>query len=217
MRTIRQALDDIVHRNPFLEFGFRHGLYNLTQLARYLKPLIAARTRKPVEDSAVTMALSRLRRELAPDTPAAERFSVEAVSVHAGLSAYAFRRSASLHHRLSEFYRWVHEREGFCTLTQGMRELTIIYDTRYREAFEQRVAAQPSYQHGEVAAVSVQFDPRYVEVPGLLYLLLQRVALQNVNLVEVSSTYTEMMLFVPEADARLVFDTLFESFLVGRR
>ncbi len=45
-------------------------------------------------------------------------------------------------------------------------------------------------------------------------MLLQRVALQNVNLIEISSTYTEIVFYVAEKDTRIVFDTLFHSFLV---
>jgi len=43
---------------------------------------------------------------------------------------------------------------------------------------------------------------------------LQRVALQNVNLIEISSTYTEIVFFIAEEDTRIVFDTLFQSFVV---
>ncbi|MEZ5590063.1 MAG: hypothetical protein R3F53_04905 [Gammaproteobacteria bacterium] len=47
----------------------------------------------------------------------------------------------------------------------------------------------------------------------MLYTLLQRVALQNVNLIEISSTYTEIVFFIAEK-IRIVFDTLFQSFVV---
>ena len=68
------------------------------------------------------------------------------------------------------------------------------------------------YDH--VSAVTVQFAKSYVDVPGMLYMLLQRVTLQNINLIEIASTYTEIMMFIDEADTRTIFDTLFQSFLV---
>ncbi|MCB1808441.1 MAG: hypothetical protein KDJ99_25805, partial [Candidatus Competibacteraceae bacterium] len=63
------------------------------------------------------------------------------------------------------------------------------------------------------ASVGVQFGTHYADVPGMLYTLLQRVALQNVNLIEISSTYTEIVFFIAEEDTRIVFDTLFQSFV----
>lgn len=214
MITIPTALRDIIRGNPLLAFGFQHRLFNLTRLAEYLRPIAAARTKKDVQASAVTMALSRLLRELSDDVPRLDRFTVESVSIHSGLSALTYARGGILQRRLNEFYRRVLDKGGFCSLTQGMHEQTIIFDSRYREGLEASVTTTPLRTDDGIAAVGVQFDPRYVEVPGLLYLLLQRVALQNINLVEISSTYTEAMLFVAERDARLVFDTLFESFLI---
>lgn len=51
-------------------------------------------------------------------------------------------------------------------------------------------------------SIGVQFGEGYADVPGILYTLLQRVALQNVNLIEISSTYAEIAFYGDEADAR---------------
>lgn len=214
MISIADALRDIVRTNPLLAFGFQHGLFNLTKLAAYLRPVVAARTKKDVQESAITMALSRLKRDRADRAPDIERFTVENVTIHSGLSARSYQRSPELHRRLSEFSRHVQSRNDFCSLTQGIHELTVIFDSRYRTLLRDSTHARPTYRNDGIASISVQFDERYLDVPGLLYILLQQVALQNVNLVEISSTYTEAMLFVAEEDARLVFDTLFERFLL---
>ncbi len=214
MISIADALQDIVRGNPLLAFGFRHGLFNLTKLAAFLKPAVAARTKKEVQESAITMALSRLKRDDAAKVPNVERFVVDNVTIHSGLSARSYRRSPSLQQRLTAFSRQVQAQNDFCSLTQGIHELTLIFDSRHQEALDRAVRTAPRYRHESLASITVQFDARYVAVPGMLYLLLQQVTLQNVNLVEISSTYTEIMLFVSESDARLVFDTLFERFLI---
>ncbi len=214
MISIADALQDMVRGNPLLAFGFRHGLFNLTKLARFLKPAVAARTKKEVQESAITMALSRLKRDEAAEVPDVNRFVVDNVTIHSGLSARSYRRSPGLQQRLTAFSQKVQARNDFCSLTQGIHELTLIFDARHQEALDRAVRTPPRYRHESLASITVQFDARYVEVPGMLYLLLQQVTLQNVNLVEISSTYTEIMLFVAESDARLVFDTLFERFLI---
>ncbi|MDT8894015.1 hypothetical protein RSO41_05055 [Halomonas sp. I1] len=213
MISITDALNQIVRANPLLEFGFRHGLFNLTKLAAYLRPMVAARAKKDVQPTAITMALSRLGRDRARPAPEPAQFIVENVTIHSGLSARSYPRSHRLHQQLNEFYRRIHDNNDFCNLTQGMHELTVIYDSRHGSDLDHTVRTQPIYQSEGIASISVQFDENYIDVPGLLYLLLQRVALQNINLIEISSTYTEAMIFVAENDARLVFDTLFESFL----
>jgi aspartokinase len=74
------------------------------------------------------------------------------------------------------------------------------------------IREEPVHQHTHLAPVGEQFDRRYARIPGLLYTLLQRVTLQNINLIEISSTYTEIVFYVDEHDTRTVFDTLFQSF-----
>jgi len=47
----------------------------------------------------------------------------------------------------------------------------------------------------------------------MAYMLLRRVALQNVNLIEITSTFTEIHLFIDERNTQIVFDLLFQIFL----
>ncbi len=143
-----------------------------------------------------------------------ERFEIETVSIQSGLAVRTYPRTATLLKRLNGFYLKLHQQNAFCSLTHGMHELTLIYDGRYGELLDSSLPGAPIHEHRGIASIGVHFDRRYVDIPGLLYLLVQRVTLQNVNLVEISSTYTETQLFVAEADARLVFDTIFETFLV---
>ncbi len=81
----------------------------------------------------------------------------------------------------------------------------------------QRLAMKPLYDHDHIASVAVQFGASYTDVPGMLYMLLQCVALQNVNLIEIASTYTEIIFFVDEADTQTIFDAFYRNFLVRRQ
>ncbi len=214
MIRISETLRDIVKGNPFLEFGVHHGLFNLTQLARYLQPQVEARAMKEVQVSAITMNLSRLQRRLAPATPAPERFVIDNVTIHSGLSTVTYPRNPEVQAKLNALYNRIHEEGGFCSLSQGLRELTAIFESRFRPELGQQIRQPPLYEHERLASVGVQFGARYADIPGMLYMLLQRVTLQNINLIEITSTYTEIIFFIDETDTRTVFDTLFQSFLV---
>lgn len=213
MIAISQALRDTVKGNPFLEFGFHHGLFNLTQLAGFLRPQVEARTKKPVRVSAVTMNLSRLRRELGARTPRPEQFVIEQITIHSGLCTLTYPKDPGLHAKLNSLNTRIHRESGFCSLSQGSREITVIIDSRYRAWLGEEITRKPLYQHDRLSSIGVEFNRRYVDIPGMLYMLIQRVALQNINLIEITSTYTEIMFFVDQADTQVVFDILFESFL----
>ena len=59
------------------------------------------------------------------------------------------------------------------------------------------------------------FDSRYLKVKGILHQLLEEIALQNINVIEVTSTATEFCVFLEQADVQLAFDAIFNRF--GRR
>lgn len=214
MIRVSDALQAIIKTNPFLEFGIHHRLLNLTQLARYMHPFVEARTQKEVSVSAITMNLSRLQQSLLATTPAPEQYIIEKVTIVSGLCTATFPRSPDAHKRLNNLHNHIQRNNGFCSLAEGMREITVIVENRYQSRLQNLLAQAPLYTHSRLASVGVQFSENYADVPGMLYMLLQRVALQNVNLIEISSTYTEIVLYVAEEDTRIVFDTLFQSFLV---
>jgi len=216
MIRISDALTGLIRGNPFLEFGFHHRLFNLTRLANYLHPHLEARTKKPVQVSAITMNLSRLQRRLAATTPTPEQFVIQNVSINSALCTATYAKSPDIHTALSALSGEIHRLNGFCSLAQGPHEITIIIDGRYRPLLRQNVAAAPLYDHDRIASVAVQFGASYTDVPGMLYMLLQCVALQNVNLIEIASTYTEIIFFVDESDTQTIFDAFYRNFLVRR-
>ena len=212
MISISVALQHLLRGNAFLEFGFRHDLFNLTKLARFLKPQIEARTQKPVQETALTMALSRARRRQETLDTSDARQELESITVQSGLAVCTYARSPAMQSRLGEIYQRVHARNEFCALSLGMRQVTIILDARLVDWLDTAVPQPFMYRNGDVAAVTARFPDHHIDEPGILYALMQRVTLQNVNIIEISSTFTEITFFIAQSDARLVFDTFYECF-----
>jgi aspartokinase len=215
MRRISAVIQQILQGNPFIQFGFYHRLFNLTQLALYLQPLIEARTQKAVQVSAITMNLSRLQRRLTTDSPIVNSFHIDHLTIHSGLCTLTYHKNSDTYRKINELYKRIQKENGYSSIAQGMREITVIIESAFLPLLQEMIKQAPVYQHMHLASVGVQFDRRYAKIPGLLYTLLQRVTLQNINLIEISSTYTEIVFYVDEKDTRTVFDTLFQSFLAN--
>jgi len=56
------------------------------------------------------------------------------------------------------------------------------------------------------------FDERYLKVKGILFQLMEEIALQNINVIEIASTATEFSIFLREEDVQLAFDAIFNRF-----
>jgi len=211
MIKVSDAILAIIRGNPFLEFGVHHQLFNNAQLARYLQPFIAARTHTDTKESAIAMALSRLASGLIENTPEPKNFQFQSINVTAGLCTASFTRTMSVHRAVNRLQTEMFKKEAFCSVSEGMKEVTVIVENRFQERLLTIVGERPVYQHTDLASVEIYFGSAYTKTPGMLYMLLQRAALQNINLIEITSTCSGLTMFITEKDTRKLFDTLMNS------
>ena len=226
MRAVSTALQEIINSSPELQFGFYQGLFNLTQLARFVRPMVEARTYKEVQESSLVMALSRLARTRIgasaigskPALAKGRRYEVENVSVRSGLCAFTLDRSPESHRAAQLIYTKLKRKDGYLTLSEGTSEITLIFERTELEIVLETLgsgvgAPRPKMRRDHIAALGVRFHPRYIEVPGLLQRILQQISLQGINIAELASTATELVIYIGEKDVRVGLDTLLRAFV----
>ena len=74
------------------------------------------------------------------------------------------------------------------------------------------VEKKTKYQNNNISSICVKFNKNYSNTPGLLYALMQKLTLQNINLIEIASTYSEFIFFIDNKDVYLSFETLHACF-----
>ncbi|MHC4942154.1 MAG: hypothetical protein ACYTG7_03970 [Planctomycetota bacterium] len=213
MLKVSDAVQEIITGNPILRFGFHYRLLNLSQVARFIQPLVEARTKKEVRVTAIHMNLSRLqsRMERRPLKGMPE-FFLDKINIHSGLCSLTLLKTPLSHKELNKIFTWVQDRNGFITITEGVSEITVIVETENLERIRKMLSEKPRNVHMNIASVGVKFSEKYLAVPGVLHQLLQQVALQNINVIEVASTATEFNIYLHENDVQLAFDSIFARF-----
>ncbi len=215
MLRISEAVQELVETHPALQFGFYHGLMNLTKVARFLRPSIEARVKKQVTDAAVLMNISRLQKKLAqlPQSQSRrDQLILDKVNIQSGLCAATVVKSPTSHRELNRVFNRIQSRNGFITVTEGMREVTVIVEADNLRLVTSALSSPPRILHEDLAAVGVVFDERYLKVKGILFQLMEEIALQNINVIEIASTATEFSIFLREEDVQLAFDAIFNRF-----
>ena len=213
MKKISDALHDLVAENQFFEFGLSYRIFNLTQLAKFIQPLLEARTQKEVQPSAILMSLSRLQRTKEKVAVQPTKFRIENIFVRSNLSTITFFRDPNLLKEIRQISGKIQPVNSFFEFTQSTHEITIFFENALTELVGSMIMEKPKYENRQVACVGVSFAEELFEVPGFLGLLMQKINLQNINLIEVSSTYTEFNFYLEEKDVKLAFETLHDSFL----
>lgn len=213
MRTITSVVEAVLEKNACLTFGLFHRLLNLSQTARFLQDLVEAQLRKAVEPSAIATALSRVQQRMGgPDPEQPVSFYVDRIHVHRGLCTLTVPKTDQARRDLQRLHERIRAQGGYLTTTEGMTEITTITEVEHLGILEEVLTVPPRQFQRALAGLGVTFKAQYTESPGLLYQLLQQVALLGVNVAEVASTMTEFTIYLDEADVMPVFDALYQRF-----
>ncbi len=213
MIKISDAIKDIVHNNDQLLFGFHHQLLNLSQVARFIHPLVEARTQKTVQVSAILMNLSRMHQKLAQhEPPLQQKFYIDKINIHTDLCSFTLVKSSQSHRELNRMYSEIQKRNGFMTITEGINEITAIVESENFGLTTKWMTDPIHLVNQDIASVGVVFHEKFIEVPGLLYMILQTVTMQHINIVELASTATEFIIYIGQKDIYLAFDAILSKF-----
>ena len=212
MRTIAVAVREVVDNDPGLKAGLAQGLMNLSQVARHIHPAVEARTQKSVRTDAIAMALSRLRADL----PALEESPglrlADRITVQRGLAVLTWPNTSTVQAGLARLDEVLRRQGRYVTLTEGVREVTLIVEEASLPIARTTVGGRPSRVSRGIASLSVSLTEENLSTPGILYRLLQPLALQGVNLAEVASTTSEFHVYIDEDDVMLALESLYATF-----
>ncbi len=214
MIKVSDSIRKIIIGNPFLEFGISYRLFNLTQLSKFIKPLIEVQTQKEVGHTAILMSLSRFQDQKEKKAPQVGAFKIENIAINSHLVTMTFSQNEELLDEINMVHNKIREKNGFWGFTQGTNEVAIFFEAEFLSIVKEYISSNPKYQNDNISCVGVRFSEKYLEIPGMLYSLIQKIALQNINLIELSSTYTEFNFYIEQKDVKLTFETLHDYFLI---
>ncbi len=211
MIKISEAVTEIFRKNVFFEFGLSNRIMNLSQLAKFIHPLVESRLQREVQVSAITMNLSRMQDKLIKKIPKVEDFTVENISIQSNLVVFSMDKRPNIRAKMLKMAEKVNDESGYFVFSESTSEMTVVTDKSYI-SFVEKNLMDIKYKNEKIASISVKFDEELFKMPGLLYALMQKLNLQNINLIEVASTYTEFIFFVEESDIYLAFETIHKCF-----
>lgn len=206
---ISDALKELIGGNQWLAFGFQQGIFNLTKLSSFIKPQIEARIDKKVTDSSVLMALSRFQKQESNKFGHLPKFKIANLTLNSGLVEYTFFKNPSSHKLVNDFYTEVQKYRGYVNITEGINEINLIFAKEFQDILDDKLDMDYKFKADHLASLVVKFTSDYSEVPGFIFFVIQQIYMQNINLIEISSTFTELIIYVDKKDAKLAFDTLY--------
>jgi hypothetical protein len=202
MRTIAEAIADIIRKSPYLEEGLAQGLLNHSALARHIKRDVERDVMKRVKDGALIVALGRLARTIGAKAkrPRTIFRKTPDLTVRLNLFEVTYANSESLAQKQRRLLEAVSPRAPFfVTFTRGINETTIIASRELRDRVvsvfkgEKLISQIPA-----LASVTVMLPKGTALIPGVYSYILKALAWEGINVVEVVSTLNEFTIVLED-------------------
>lgn len=209
MITIAAATRNIVFEDEVALQALNQGLLNLSAYAEKILPQVEAITFKEVKKGSIVVALSRIAAEIADQPSLKPEVKLDSLNIKSTLSSVTFDNTLINRREASQLTQALEIKEkNFFAMTQSTSEITIILSQDLLSDLLAHFTAQPKAVFRDLVGLSVQFSDDYLSVPNVLFTLQAALAVRQINLIEVVSTYTEFCFILAQKDLDVATNAL---------
>ena len=216
MVTISKTVEKLVEENAFIEEALCRGIINYAALAEELKPSVSRVMNTSVETSAIMMALRRLKERLVKREFSRPKFDVHTdILITSDLFEITLKKTTRACALLKEVYHCIDSERDFIAVTQGRTEVTLIANKRNKKHIMHCIGREKVVKeiHG-LASLSITLPPEAINESGYFYIVTRAFAWEDIPIVELVSTLTELHCIVHERNVPRAFTVLKE--VVGK-
>jgi len=213
MQTISECVNRIIGGKPFIAEALQKGLINISSLARNIIPEIEDVLKKEVQQGAVIMALQRYSQEKEIVISNKLRSCLNNISdvfVRSGLTEFTYKNSDNLFNRYVSFIKKITlGNDVFFTFVHGVFETNYVISNSlskpFNEAFknETQVAVEK-----DLSSITIRLPKINVQTQGLYYYILQGIAWEGINIINMISTSNEFTIIVKDNDVEKAFSVV---------
>jgi len=203
--SLAQECRKVVSRYPYMLDGLREGIVNYRAVARKIKPEVEGNTGRDVDIEAVTTAVRRYGEELQKGDDDHERVRSVLSDSRVSLRGNVVSITATEFGELPRL-------GGFTHLVRGSSYTTVVTDDDNADEVRDAVEGEVVERVDNLTCITVESPDDIVDVPGVLARMVSRFSSEEINIVDITSCYTETIVVVEKRDAVKALETLEETF-----
>lgn len=206
---ISTIVQDIMENDDLVKSLASKGLLNYMAYARSIQKDVEEKAFKDIQLGSITAAVTRYVNELKPIDLPSEK-DIQQISLQTNLEGVTYERSEEVSKKIQSIYNEIKvDNKTYITITQGINEITIIAESSVIDIFRQKLKNYSTiYDISEIVGITVKFGLKYMSIPNLFYLLIRKLALRNINIVEIVSTATELTFIINKPNLQIALDQL---------
>lgn len=210
MISTSEVVQSIVQTSTFLEEGLARGIVSYSALARDIRPQIEKKLMKPVSRGAIVMALKRVSKDLKhKQRKISSTVNLSGLTVRSNLVELTYANSNTIAEKPKKVFAVSEKRDVFCSLSQGVRETMIVAAEEISDEIKnifkhERLIASI----GGISAITILLNKESILTSGVYYFVLKLLVWNNINVIDVISTYSELTVMFANKDIDKAFTTL---------
>jgi aspartokinase len=203
--SLAQECRKVVSRYPYMLDGLREGIVNYRAVARKIKSEVEENAGRDVDIEAVTTAVRRYGEKLQKGDGDHERVRSVLSNSRVSLRGNVVSITATEFGELPRF-------GGFTHLVRGSSYTTVVTDDDNADEVRDAVEGEVVERVDDLTCITVESPDDIVDVPGVLARMVSRFSSEEINIVDITSCYTETIVVVEKRDAVKALETLEETF-----
>lgn len=209
MKKISDAVNQIMQKDDLIAPLAQRGLLNVSAYAREIKPQVEELVMKNVKEGSIIAAVNRALQDL-PALEIPTENIIQNLTVHSNLKGISYERTEATSQQIRKIYQKTGiDNKTYLTVTQGINEITIVAETSVLNQFKQALNNKKTiYYKDNLVGITTKFDISCLETPNIMYGIMRRIALKNINLIEVVSTATELTFIIARQDLQVALTQL---------
>jgi aspartokinase len=211
MVTIAHIVRKIIEKKPFLEAALAERIINNAALAEKLMPEIAKELNQKVKFSAVNLAIRRFAETLGEKTQPGIKFGKESdISVKSSIIEIVLFKTENIQEYVKKLYDIVDFRKGdYLSITQGNSEVMVYINEKHeKKALGIIPPRMVKKKIRNLSTLTLTVPESAVDTPGIFYVAAKALNWENINIIDIVSTYTEMTFIVKEENTASAFNIL---------
>jgi hypothetical protein len=211
MRTISQAVEEIIARSPFYAEALSEGIANNASIARKIRPEVEKRLYEKVSEASIAMALHRMQKRRGRALYSEKLIKqMKDITVRSNLVEFVCANSPTLPHILETLSKSaLKRRDAFLNFSRGLHESLIIVSHELEPEVARALKDEKQTQHLDgLSAITMRLPEESLAVPGMYYPILKAVAEEGISFVEAMSVRTEFSIIFKDEDIDRAFSVL---------
>jgi len=213
MVTVSHLVKKLLENKPFLLEGLGKGIISHGNLAGELKPKIEKELNKKVKDAAIVMALRRYSQELEEKSFPVKKINFSGqIIMKTNICDFNIIKTPSLLNNVKSLYNLVDlERGDFLNIIVGNNEVSIVTNEKHKDKIAKFLKDEKIVnKEFNLVALTIIFSGDFIHTPGIIFQAVRKLAWENINILEIISTLTELSFIISKENSMKAYEVLQE-------